>query len=125
MIEFNNVTFGYRKNVLIIDGVTISVGEGQTLGLLGHNGAGKTSTLRLILGILQPRTGCVRVGDCKPGSKDMPRNFICYMPESIGIYDRLTGFQNLEFRARVARVIPDRIHAKSEELLRRNLLLGQ
>lgn len=123
MIAFDDVTFSYDKKVQAIENVTMHISRGQTLGLLGHNGAGKTTTLRLILGLLRPQSGCIKVSGLKPGNPNLPRALISYMPELSGIYEKLTGFQNLEFRARAAKVDRTQIRPRSEKLLDRLGLL--
>jgi len=123
MIKFDNVTFSYSRKARALDEVTLRVGQGQILGLLGHNGAGKTTTLRLILGLLRPQSGQIEIDGFTPGSPRMPRGWVAYMPEVSGVYERLTGFQNLDFRARAAKVAPAQIRLKSEELLDRLGLL--
>lgn len=119
MIWFNQVSFAYHKNKHAIDGLSLHVPAGQTLGLLGHNGAGKTTLLRLALGLLRPQAGTLRVGSLDPQQGSPPRGLIAYVPEWVGTYDKLTAFQNLEFRARAARLDPSRIAEQSETWLRR------
>lgn len=103
----------------------MQIPQGQALALLGHNGAGKTTTLRLMLGLLRPHSGDIRVGGFVPGSSHAPRGMVAYMPETNGVYEKLTGFQNLEFRARAAWVEPERIRSMSEQWLERLGLLDR
>ena len=117
MVTFDDVTFSYNKKAQAIENVTMHISRGQTLGLLGHNGAGKTTTLRLILGLLRPQSGCIKVNGLIPGSPNIPRGLVSYMPELIGVYEKLTGFQNLEFRAKAAKVDRTQIRLRSEKLL--------
>ena len=123
MVDFENVSFSYRKEIRALDDVTLHIRQGQVLGLLGHNGAGKTTTLRLILGLLRPQSGQIRVDGFMPRSAQNPRDLMAYMPELGGVYERLSGFQNLDFRARAARVAAADIRPRSEELLDRFGLL--
>ena len=70
-IEFDNVVFSYRKSGEendnpaparpAVDGVTFSVSEGEFVALVGHNGSGKSTVARLLNGLLQPKSGEVRV----------------------------------------------------------------
>ncbi len=123
MVIFEDVTFSYNKKAQAIENVSMDISQGQTLGLLGHNGAGKTTTLRLILGLLRPQSGTIKVNGLMPGDPNIPRALVSYMPELIGIYEKLTGFQNLEFRAKAAKVDRAQIRPRSEELLDRLGLL--
>ena len=123
MIKFNKVTFAYNKNNRGIDELSLHIPHGHTKGLIGHNGAGKTTLLRLVLGLIQPQEGIIKVGNYEPNDKKLPRGLISYVPELIGVYEKLTGFQNLEFRARAARIDPLVIETESEKWLRRFGLL--
>ena len=114
MLSFEHVTFCYKSQIKVVDDVSIHVDKGQILGLLGHNGAGKTTTLRLVLGLLKPRSGNVKVGGFELWNATVPRTLMAYMPETNGIYERLTGFQNLEFRARATGMDVNQIKTESE-----------
>lgn len=102
-VKLEDVTFSYNKRRSnAVEDVSFEAKPGQILGLLGHNGAGKTTTLRLIAGLLQPQRGSIRVCNLAPGSAAAPRNLTAMLPEGTGVYAKLTGSQNLEFRARAA-----------------------
>lgn len=63
MIQINDLTFGYRKNNLLFDGLNIHISAGNIIGLLGKNGAGKTTLLKHITGLLFPKQGeCLLFG---------------------------------------------------------------
>ena len=57
IIAVDHVTFGYRKRQTVLDDVSLTVPQGQTLALLGYNGVGKTTLFNLIVGLLLPRCG--------------------------------------------------------------------
>ncbi len=102
-VKLENVTFSYnKKSGNAVEGVSFEARPGQILGLLGHNGAGKTTTLRLIAGLLQPQHGNIRACHLAPSNAAAPRNLTAMLPEGTGVYAKLTGSQNLEFRARAA-----------------------
>ncbi|CAO3359630.1 peptidase domain-containing ABC transporter [Azospirillum melinis] len=61
-IEMDKVTFAYGRGPEILSGLSLSVGPGEFLGVVATNSSGKTTLLRLILGVLRPRSGEVRVG---------------------------------------------------------------
>ena len=63
MIELNNLTFGFDKNKLILDDLNLKVSEGERIGIVGFNGSGKTTVLHLIMGLLKPDSGTVKVFD--------------------------------------------------------------
>jgi len=60
MIELNNLTKKF-KNTLAVNDISLDICEGEVFGCLGHNGAGKTPTLRLIIGLLRPTSGTAHV----------------------------------------------------------------
>jgi len=82
----------------VVDGVTIEVEQGQVVGLLGPNGAGKTTTFYLILGLVTPDSGQIRLGD--QDITDLPmylraRLGISYLPQDASIFRNLTVEENL------------------------------
>jgi ABC-2 type transport system ATP-binding protein len=110
-------TFGTRAAV---DGVDLEVPTGSVFGFLGPNGAGKTTTVRLILGILRPTAGSVRVLGLDPiAAGERVRAQCGVLLDQVGLYDRLTAWQNLEFAARVARIAPSHRRARIEAALER------
>lgn len=59
-IEFKDVNFKYNENV-VLENVSFQIADGDYVGLIGPNGGGKTTTLKIILGLLQPDSGTVRI----------------------------------------------------------------
>jgi ABC-2 type transport system ATP-binding protein/ribosome-dependent ATPase len=92
---------------LAVDGVSISVSAGEIVGLVGANGAGKTTFIRMLLGLLRPDLGQVMLFGEAPTRATRRR--IGYMPQSLGLYEDLTVRQNLDFTARVFGVDPARL----------------
>jgi ABC-2 type transport system ATP-binding protein len=80
-----------------VDGVSLHVDHGEIVGLLGANGAGKTTVIRLLLGILAPTTGSVALFGEPPSRRTRAR--LGYVPQGLGIYEDLTVRENLEFCA--------------------------
>ena len=86
-----------------VDGVDLTVRRGEIFGLIGHNGAGKSTLFRLMLGLLPPDAGSVRVVGCVaggPGWREARRR-IGYLPEQLALYDALSGRETLAFFARL------------------------
>jgi len=81
-IEFRNVSFGY-DGVPVLDGVNLSIEKGEFLGIVGPNGGGKTTMLKLALGLLQPDRGQVMVMGRKPAQG---RAVIGYVPQFAGFH---------------------------------------
>jgi len=65
MIELSQVTKVYGEDVVAVDQLSLAVGQGEVYGLLGPNRAGKTTTLRMILGLLQPTSGEATILGCR------------------------------------------------------------
>jgi branched-chain amino acid transport system ATP-binding protein len=101
MLEVNNI-HTYYGNIHALKGVSITVEEKEIVTLIGGNGAGKTSTLRTISGLLKPRLGDIYFEGEK--ISDTPAHELVYkgitmVPEGRGIFARLTVFENLDMGA--------------------------
>ena len=92
----------YGRQAALAD-VSLSAAPGERLALLGHNGAGKTTMMKLMLGLTRPSSGRLSVLGSVPGSPDFVarRRRIGYLPESIALYDAMTGAEVLAFFARL------------------------
>ena len=104
-------TFG---DVTAVDGLTFDVSRGELFGIVGPDGAGKTTTLRMLAGVLRPTAGDVHVAgiDVRADPEGVkPR--IAYMAQRFGLYEDLTVAENLDFYADLYRVPradrPDRL----------------
>src|SRR2546422_4950059 len=62
MLQLNNVEVVYDRTILVLRGISLEVPDGQIVALLGSNGAGKSTTLKTISGILRPERGAVTAG---------------------------------------------------------------
>ena len=88
----------YYGEAHILQGVSLTVGEGEVVTLIGRNGAGKTTTLRSIMGIARPRQGRVRLrGDdvTALGTHEIARRGIAWIPEERRVLPNLTVLENL------------------------------
>jgi branched-chain amino acid transport system ATP-binding protein len=89
----------------VLHGVEFTVNEGEVVSLLGRNGAGRTTTLRAILGMVSRRRGSIRVAGRETinmAPHRIPRLGIGYCPEERGIFATLTAEENLELPPKVA-----------------------
>ena len=87
----------------ILRGIDFRVGQGQTIGLMGRNGMGKSTLLKSIMGLVKPSAGLVRVkGENKTGAAtyEVARMGIAYVPEGRGIFGNLSVRENLVMAAR-------------------------
>ena len=78
-VELDDVTFAYRGGPPAVEGVSLSVEQGAFVGIAGPNGGGKTTLLRLALGLQRPTSGRVRLFGSPPGSRGLPR--VGYVPQ--------------------------------------------
>lgn len=97
-------TFG---DLTAVDNVTLDVPEGSIYGLIGHNGAGKSTTLAMLAALLAPTSGSIEIAGIDPTAKPKEAcQRIGYMPDVLGFYDRLTVEEYLDFYARAYRIAP-------------------
>ena len=83
-----------------VEDLTFDVGEGELFGLVGPDGAGKTTTLRMLAGVLPPTGGDARVfGHSVARDPEAMKHEIAYMPQRFGLYTDLTVRENLDFYA--------------------------
>ena len=87
--------------VCAVDGVDLEVRRGELFGLIGHNGAGKSTLFKMMLGLLAPSAGEIRidgVATIDTGFREVRRR-IGYLPENVVLYDNLSGLETLRFFA--------------------------
>lgn len=98
-IEVRNLTRRFGSFVAV-DGVTFDVAEGEVFGLLGANGAGKSTTIRMLCGLLRPTRGTARVAglDVAADPEGVKRR-IGYMSQRFSLYESLTVHENIQFFA--------------------------
>lgn len=88
MIRCEDLHFGYGSKP-ILRGVDLQVRRGELVALLGRNGAGKSTTLRLLGGLLRPNSGAIRVAGLDPASP-AARRCVGLMPDGLGLFEELT-----------------------------------
>jgi ABC-2 type transport system ATP-binding protein len=93
-IDLREVTKQFG-NVVAVDALTLDVPDGSIYGFIGPNGSGKTTTIRMIMNLLVPDRGSVRVLGQAPGSA--VRDLVGYLPEERGLYKRMTARQVLRY----------------------------
>jgi branched-chain amino acid transport system ATP-binding protein len=101
MLELENI-HTYYGNIHALKGISITVDKGEIVTLIGANGAGKSTTLRTITGLLKPRVGTVKLNGedlAKHKAHDLVFKGIAMVPEGRGIFARLTVTENLDMGA--------------------------
>src|SRR5688572_29246220 len=102
VVEIENLTKDYevgfvrKRKVRALDGLSLTVNQGEVFGFLGANGAGKTTTLKLLMTLIFPTTGSARILHHDIADVRMHRR-IGYLPENPYFYDYLTAFEFLTF----------------------------
>jgi ABC-2 type transport system ATP-binding protein len=101
-IETDGLTKHYG-DVHAVEGVTMTVSEGEIFGFLGPNGAGKTTAIRMLLGFLHPTSGSARVmgREIVRDSVEIRRR-VGYLPGGVALYDGLSGEEQLDYMAALA-----------------------
>src|SRR3954465_3282216 len=101
MIEVERLTRRYGT-VKAVDGVTFAIGRGEIVGLLGLNGAGQTTTMRMLTTFLQPTSGRATLAghDVLDDPLEVRRS-VGYLPESVPLYTEMRVREYLHFRAKL------------------------
>ncbi|MEA1958472.1 MAG: ABC transporter ATP-binding protein [Chloroflexota bacterium] len=97
-IKTDNVSFSY-KHIKAVDNLSLEVPRGISFGLLGPNGSGKTTFIRMLVGLLNPKSGTIRTLGHPPSRKTACD--IGYMPQLSSLYAELSIQQNVDFFARI------------------------
>jgi len=98
LLRLDGVTAGYGATT-VLDGVSVDVGDGEVVGIVGRNGVGKTTTLRTVMGALTPRSGSVTYDGeeiAGLGPEETARRGVALVPEERRIFGGLSVRENLE-----------------------------
>jgi ABC-2 type transport system ATP-binding protein len=102
-----------------VDGLTLQVRAGEMIGLVGPDGAGKTTSIRLMCGLLQATSGSVRVcGYEFPAQVEKGREQIGYLAQRFSLYGDMTVKENLDFFGEIFEIPKAELENRSQELLR-------
>jgi ABC-2 type transport system ATP-binding protein len=105
-------------DVRAVDGLTFDVRPGEIFGLVGPDGAGKTTTLRMLAGVLTPDSGSARVAGLDVGlDPEGAKHHLSYMSQRFGLYEDLTVDENIHFYADLFGVGREERNRRSAELL--------
>lgn len=104
ILVFQNVSKSYRSDWTfrvrpVLQDISFAIDPGESVGFIGHNGAGKSTTMRIALGLQRPSTGTVLLNGMSP-TIPAARIGVAYVPENPLLYDNITPEQWLEFARR-------------------------
>ena len=118
MVRAQGLTRRFR-DLTAVDGLDFEVGRGELFGLVGPDGAGKTTTLRMLAGVLRPSGGDALVnGVSVAGDPERVKHDLAYMSQRFGLYGDLTVIENLHFYADLYEVPKAERPARLERLFR-------
>ncbi|MEL6534971.1 MAG: ABC transporter ATP-binding protein [Bacteroidota bacterium] len=91
------------KGKQAVQNLSLQVEQGEILGLLGANGAGKSTTINMLLGFIRPDSGTVAIQQKNAADNaEEVRKLIGYIPENVNLYPYLSGTENLDYFCRLA-----------------------
>jgi ribosome-dependent ATPase len=115
--EHLSVKFG---DFTAVDNVSFRISRGEIFGFLGSNGCGKTTTMKVLTGLLRASGGTARLFGHEVDPNDMDvRRRVGYMSQAFSLYSELTVRQNLELHARLFRLAPDAIADRVRQMTQR------
>ncbi len=119
MLEAAHLRKAYGRT-LAVDDVSFRVSPGEVFGLLGTNGAGKSSTVRMFAGLVRPDAGCALVGGHDVAAEPIAaKAALGYLPETVTLYDRLTLREHLEFMGTIHGLDGNGLSSRVVDLSRR------
>ena len=118
ILQVNGLTGGYSPRRPVLHDLSFEVKAGEMVGLIGLNGAGKSTTIKHILGLMKPHEGVVLVdGTTLESDTEKYRSAFAYVPETPVLFDELTVEEHLQLTGMAYSVKEDAYAARREELL--------
>ena len=106
-------------SLVAVDGLSLTIERGEIMGFLGPNGAGKSTSINMIVGLMHPDSGTIRIGDAGPPSDPAARRQIGVAPQSLAVYSEMSARENLDFIGRVYGLDRSERRRRCDELLER------
>ncbi len=117
MIELENVTKRYG-DVQVVQDLNLTVQDGEIMGIIGHNGAGKSTAIKMILGLVAPTSGQIWVmGRDMAKESAYVKQFVGYLPEESPLYENMTVTEYLEFFSELYKLPKQKAAERIDELL--------
>ncbi len=125
MIDVKNLSRSYG-DFLAVDGVTFNIPAGEIVGLLGHNGAGKTTIMKMLSGYLEPNSGSVRIDgiDLEADAESVQQQ-LGYLPENLPVYPDMSVADYLDYAATLKGLEAEAKHQSVRQAIRDTELAGK
>ena len=108
MLEIKNYSKSYGKEKKAADNVSLNVMSGDIYGFIGHNGAGKSTTIRAVVGVLDFTEGDIFIDGHSVKTESIEcKKVTAYIPDNPDLYENLTGIQYLNFISDVFEISPE------------------
>ncbi|WP_182101864.1 ABC transporter ATP-binding protein [Niallia taxi] len=118
LLEVKNLTGGYTRNPVLKD-ISFSINSNEIVGLIGLNGAGKSTTIRHIIGLMEPHKGEIQInGSTFEKDKDGYRKQFTFVPETPILYDELTLEEHLKMTAMAYGISEEQYKTRMPKLLK-------
>src|SRR6058998_1449758 len=119
MIELIHLVKRFGDLVAVND-LSLTVRKGEFFAVLGPNAAGKTTTIRILTGLIKPTSGTARVAGFDVQTHPLEvRRRLAYVPDFPFLYDKLTPWEFIRFTGQIFRMNEARLQASAEELVAR------
>jgi len=117
-LQVTNVTGGYNQ-LPVLKNIDFTIGDGELVGLIGLNGAGKSTTIKEIIGLLQPHSATITIdGLTLKENPEQYRKQIGYIPETPSLYEELTLREHIEVTAMAYDLPQEEAMKRAERLLK-------
>ncbi|TFD97657.1 ABC transporter ATP-binding protein [Jeotgalibacillus sp. R-1-5s-1] len=125
LLEINKLTGGYTRKP-VLNEIDFSMNKGQIVGLIGLNGAGKSTTIKHIIGLMEPHSGTVSInGKELKHDPDQYRKQFSYIPEAPILYDELTLEEHLKLTAMAYGLNEAEVEERVPDLLKKFRMEGK
>src|SRR6185436_12618034 len=119
MIELDRIVKKFGDLVAVND-LSLSIARGEFFAVLGPNAAGKTTTIKVLAGLMKPTSGRARVAGFDVQAEPLEvRRRLAYVPDFPFLYDKLTPWEFLRFTGQMFRMPDDRIKTTGSDLINR------
>ncbi len=125
MIDVTNLSRAYG-DFLAVDGVSFEITDGEIVGLLGHNGAGKTTIMKMLSGYLEPTTGSISIDSLDIATEAQAvQGRLGYLPENLPVYPDMTVADYLDYAATLKGLEGEKLRQAVRRVVRETELQGK